>query len=251
MTLENKVALVTGAAKGIGLATARRLAELGSTVVLSDIDRDQGAASAEDLQSQGRDVRFIAADVSNPDDVDNLFKQIENEFGKLDIAFNNAGIEGRLVPIDQATIEDWDQLIGINLSGVFYCMRGEIPLLRAAGGGVIINCSSIAGLVGTAGGGIYCASKHGVIGLTRAVAIDLATEGIRVNAICPGAIETEMVSRVLAERPEQRKVIESMQPIRRLGTPNEIASAVAWLSQDDAALVTGVTLPLDGGWTAQ
>ncbi len=251
MSIKGSVILVTGAANGIGLATAKRFAAGGARVVMSDIDRERGEAEVQELREQSYDARFAYCDVGDPDSIDQLFAHLDSELGRLDFAFNNAGIEGNLVPIDTSDPSDWDRIIAINLSSIYHCMRHEIPMLRQAGGGAIINCSSIAGLVGTQGGGMYCATKHGVIGITRATALDVARDKIRVNAICPGAIDTLMVQRAVGANPDLRSVIEEMQPIGRMGTAEEIASAVYWLCQPDAALVTGIALPLDGGWTAR
>jgi NAD(P)-dependent dehydrogenase (short-subunit alcohol dehydrogenase family) len=250
MSVEGKTILITGAAAGIGLATADLFARNGAKVVLSDIQRDKGEAETARLKSSGYNVTFVYCDVGDRESVDHLFEQINSIYGGLDFAFNNAGIEGKMGPIETTDPAEWDRVININLSSVFRCLQHEIPMMREAGGGVILNCSSIAGLVGTHGGGAYCASKHGLIGLTKAVALDLAREKIRVNAICPGAIDTSMVERAIGDRPEVREMIEGMQPIGRMGTSAEIASAVLWLCQPEAALVTGIALPLDGGWTA-
>lgn len=251
MTLQGSVALVTGGASGIGLAAATRLAESGSRVILSDIQQDQGEREAASLREAGNEVQFVYCDVGDPESIKQLFDQIRTDAGTLDIAFNNAGIEGNMGPLADSDPAEWDRVIGINLSSIYHCMRHEIPIMRAAGSGVIINCSSIAGLVGTPGGSIYCASKHGVIGITRATALEVAREKIRVNAICPGAIDTAMVQRAVDARPEVREMIEGMQPIGRMGNAAEIAEAVLWLCHPEAALVTGIALPLDGGWTAQ
>jgi NAD(P)-dependent dehydrogenase (short-subunit alcohol dehydrogenase family) len=251
MSFEGSVVLVTGAASGIGLDTARTFAREGATVVLSDIQRDKGKQATSDITNEGLNAEFIHCDVSDSDSIDQMFNSIKESYGRLDIAFNNAGVEGNMGPIDSLTLEDWDRVISINLTSVFRCMQHEIAMMRGNGGGVIINCSSIAGLVGTQGGGIYCASKHGVIGLTKAAALDLAADNIRVNAICPGAIDTSMVQRAIEANPGVRSIIESQQPIGRMGTVAEISAAVLWLSRPESALVTGIALPLDGAWTAK
>jgi NAD(P)-dependent dehydrogenase (short-subunit alcohol dehydrogenase family) len=251
MVFEGKVALITGAASGIGLATAERFASWGATVVLSDIATEQGQKASDELQERGAESLFIRADVSDQNDVASLFREIDDRYGKLDFAFNNAGIEGDLAPIVDSTMENWRRVIEINLSSAFYCMKEEIPLMRKAGGGVIVNCSSVAGLVGVDGGAAYCASKHGLIGITKAVALDHARENIRVNAICPGVVDTAMVQRFFEVHPERRNIVEESQPVGRIGKPEEIASAVTWLCLPESAFVTGVALPVDGAWTAR
>lgn len=248
---EGKVALVTGASSGIGLVTAQRFARLGAKVVLSDINDEAGNQAAEQIRSDGGEASYIHADVSSYDDVASLMRQIDETYGQLDFAFNNAGIEGEIGPIEQSSLENWHRVIAVNLSSVFYCMKEQIPLMKRNGGGVIINCSSIAGLVGTQGSGVYGASKHGVIGLTRSAAIEHAQAGIRVNAVCPGAIKTVLVERVITEHPEMKEMIDNLHPIGRMGEPEEVAAAVTWLCQTESAFVTGIALPIDGALTAR
>ena len=248
---EGKVALVTGASSGIGLVTAQRFARLGAKVVLSDINDEAGDQAAEQIRSDGGEASYIHADVSSYDDVASLMRQIDETYGQLDFAFNNAGIEGEIGPIEQSSLENWHRVIAVNLSSVFYCMKEQIPLMKRNGGGVIINCSSIAGLVGTQGSGVYGASKHGVIGLTRSAAIEHAQAGIRVNAVCPGAIKTVLVERVITEHPEMKEMIDNLHPIGRMGEPEEVAAAVTWLCQTESAFVTGIALPIDGALTAR
>jgi NAD(P)-dependent dehydrogenase (short-subunit alcohol dehydrogenase family) len=251
MSFDGRVVLVTGAASGIGQATAERFARFGATVVLSDIADEAGERAATAIVSNQGKATFIRCDVSDSDEVAELMRRIDDEFGRLDFAFNNAGIEGDLLPLADGTLENWHRVMAINLSSVFYCMRVQIPLMKRNGGGVIVNCSSIAGLVGTAGGGVYCASKHGMVGLSKAAALDYARDGIRVNAICPGVINTSMVQRVIERQPEMKKVIEEMEPVGRFGSPEEVAAAVTWLCQPESAFVTGIALPVDGGLTAR
>jgi NAD(P)-dependent dehydrogenase (short-subunit alcohol dehydrogenase family) len=248
---EGKVALVTGAAAGIGLATARRFARLGATVVLSDISDEAGEQAAEQIRSDGAEAVYIRADVSSYDDVSHLMRKIDETYGRLDFAFNNAGIEGAVSPIADSTLENWDRVIAVNLSSIFYCMKEQVPIMKRNGGGVIINCSSIAGLVGTQNSGVYGASKHGVVGLSKSAALDYALDGIRVNAVCPGVINTVMVQRVIEVKPEMKQIIEQMEPVGRFGEPEEVAAAVTWLCQPESAFVTGVALPVDGGLTAR
>lgn len=249
MKFDGKIALVTGAASGIGLVTAQRFAELGAAVVLSDVQREKGESAAETLKADGHTATFIYADVSDYDSVRQLLESIRETYGRLDFAFNNAGIEGAFAPVGQSSVENWHRVISINLDSVFYCMREEVPLMQESGG-VIINCSSIAGLVGTSGGSAYAASKHGVIGMTRSAALDLARQNIRVNAVCPGAVDTPMIQRAFEDNPSARKQVEEMQPIGRMARPEEVAAAVMWLCDDEAAVVTGIALPIDGAWTA-
>jgi NAD(P)-dependent dehydrogenase (short-subunit alcohol dehydrogenase family) len=251
MKIAGSVALVTGAAAGIGLATARRFAESGARVVLSDIQREKGETAAAELREAGREAEFVYADVGDSDSINSLFQRIEETYGELQFAFNNAGVEGIPSPLDTSDDRDWDRVIAVNLSSIYRCMKHEIRMMKRNGEGVIINCASVAGLVGTRNGAIYCASKHGVVGITRAAALDFAREKIRINAVCPGAIETEMVQRAIEASPEVRTMIENLQPIGRMGSADEIASAVLWLCQPEAALVTGAAFALDGGWTAQ
>lgn len=251
MRFTGKIALVTGAASGIGLATAGAFAEAGAGVVLTDINKEDGESAASQLRSAGHAARFVYADMTDPASILQLFDDIAGEEGRLDFAFNNAGIEGVMAPVDQSDPANWDRVLAINLTSVYQCMRHEIPMIRDAGGGAIINNSSIAGLVGTAGGAAYCASKHGMIGLTRAAALDHVREGVRVNAVCPGGIDTAMVQRVYRDKPETKQMIEEMQPIGRLGKPEEVAAAVLWLCQPESAFVTGIALPIDGAWTAR
>jgi NAD(P)-dependent dehydrogenase (short-subunit alcohol dehydrogenase family) len=248
---EGKVALVTGASSGIGLATAQRFARLGAKVVLSDIADQAGQQAAAQVRSEGAEAIYIRADVSRHDDVASLMRQIDETFGRLDFAFNNAGIEGAVGPIAESSLENWDRVIAVNLSSVFYCTREEIPLMKRNGGGVIVNCSSIAGIVGTKNSGIYGASKHGVVGLSRSAALDYALDGIRVNVVCPGVIDTAMIQRVIAEAPEMKAVMEQMEPVGRFGKPEEVAASVTWLCQPESAFVTGIIVPVDGGLTAQ
>ena len=248
---EGKVALVTGAASGIGLTTVKRFARLGAKVVLSDIADEAGEKAAEEIRADGSEAIYIHADVSNYDDVASLMRQIDENFGRLDFAFNNAGIEGEVGPIAQTSLENWHRVMAVNLSSIFYCMKEQIPLMKRNGGGVIINCSSIAGIVGTQDTGIYGASKHGVVGLTRSAALDYARDGIRVNAVCPGAIRTVLVERVITEHPEMKQRIDELHPIGRMGEPEEVAAAVTWLCQPESAFVTGIALPIYGALTAR
>jgi NAD(P)-dependent dehydrogenase (short-subunit alcohol dehydrogenase family) len=244
---QDRVALVTGASAGIGEAIARAFAQAGAQVVLSDIADARGEALAADLRARGADAMYVSADVSDPAAVGALFDAIEARHGRLDFACNNAGIEGTPARTEACTFENWDRTLAINLSGVWYCMRRQIPLMEKGGGGVIINVSSIAGLKGIDGLPAYVASKHGLVGLTKAAALETAKRNIRVNAICPAAIDTEMIQRFSGGDPEALAGMHAMQPIGRMGTPGETADAVLMLCADESRFLTGVVLPVDGG----
>lgn len=247
----DKVALVTGATSGIGEATARALARAGGRVVVSGIDDVHGTRVVEEITREAGTAVFIHADVSHGEDVEHLVNETVRQFGQIDIAFNNAGVEGETSLTADWTEECWLRVLDVNLSGVWRCMKSEIRAMLANGGGVIVNCSSVAGLVGFAGSAAYVASKHGVIGLTRTAALEYAPMGIRVNAVCPGVIDTPMVQRVTHDDPEQARQIVALEPIGRMGTPEEIAEAVVWLCSDAATFVVGHPLVVDGGLVAR
>lgn len=252
MSDENaKVALVTGAASGIGAAAARIFAAHGERVVVSDMNESGGQATAARITGADGEAIFVRADVSVAADVQALVSTTVENFGRLDHAFNNAGIEGEQAPLAEIAEDDWDRLIGINLRGVWLCMRAEIPAMLERGGGAIVNNASVAGLVGFAGAGAYTASKHGVVGLTRAAALDYAQLGLRVNAVCPGIIDTPMVARAVEGNPELAAGLKAGEPIGRLGTPEEIGEAAYWLCSDAASFMTGQAVAVDGGFTAQ
>jgi NAD(P)-dependent dehydrogenase (short-subunit alcohol dehydrogenase family) len=249
--MRDRVALVTGAATGIGRAAALAFAHEGADVVVADIDDERGTKVAAEVEAVGVHAIFVHADMSRPDEVDELVNRTVERFGRIDYAFNNAGIEGTPAPTDECTRENWDRTIATNLTGVFSCMHAEIPKMLAQGGGVIVNNASVAGLVGFAGIPAYTASKHGVVGLTRNAALDYATRNIRVNAVCPGVIDTEMVERFTHHDTEAMQELTKTEPIGRLGTPDEIADAVVWLCSDRASFVTGQAIAVDGGYVAQ
>ena len=247
---EGKVALVTGGSSGIGLSTAVAFARLGASVVVVDWNEDKANNNIESFKSLGVDSLFVQCDVSNSSQVSKMFDQLMARFGRLDFAFNNAGVEGLTAKTHECTEENWDKTVDINLKGVWLCMKYEIPQMLKQKKGVIINCSSVAGLAGYAGLPSYCASKHGLVGLTKSAALEYAGQGIRVNAICPGVIHTPMIDRITGKD----KVIEmkyaSMEPVGRMGNPEEVAEAVVWLCSDAASFVTGIAMPVDGGYSA-
>jgi NAD(P)-dependent dehydrogenase (short-subunit alcohol dehydrogenase family) len=249
--LEGRVALVTGGSAGIGRATAIAFAREGARVVVSDVDAPGGEETQRLIAGEGGEAIYVEADVSKEAEVQALIGRTIAEYDRLDYAFNNAGIEGATAPTAECTGENWDRVIDINLKGAWLCMKYEIPEMIRAGGGAIVNCSSIAGVIGFPGIPAYTASKHGLLGLTRAAALEYATRGIRVNAVCPGVIRTAMVERFTGGSAEAEVRLVSGEPMERMGTPEEVASAVLWLCSEGAAFVTGHPLMVDGGWVAR
>jgi NAD(P)-dependent dehydrogenase (short-subunit alcohol dehydrogenase family) len=249
--LRGKTAIVTGASAGIGRATARALAVAGAAVVLADVDSARGEKAADELRAEGHRALFVAVDVSDDLQVAAMVARTVEEFGGLDLAFNNAGVEGTPAITHECSRENWDRTLAINLTGVWNCMRHEIPRMLERGGGSIVNCSSVAGLVGFASIPAYTASKHGVVGLTRTAALEYAEQGIRVNAVCPGVIDTEMVARFTGGRPEAAAAMVATEPVGRLGRPEEIADAVVWLCSDRSSFVTGQAIAVDGGFVTR
>lgn len=249
--LAGRVALVTGAASGIGAATARAFAREGVAVLLTDTQVALGEEVTGDLVAKGARANFMKCDMRDERDIAAAVGLAVEEFGGLHIAFNNAGIEGAQAPTAECTIDNWDQVINVNLRGVWLCMKHEIPAMLASGGGSIVNCASIAGIVGFPNIPAYVASKHGVIGLTKTAALEYATQNIRVNAVCPGVIQTPMIERFVKDNPDARAGLTAGEPMARVGTPDEIASAVLWLSGSGASFATGHALVVDGGWVAR
>jgi len=248
--MEGKVALVTGGTSGIGRDTALLFAKSGVKVVVAGRREKEGDETVELIRAAGGDGLFVKADVSKAAEVQRLIQKTVEGFGRLDVAFNNAGIEGIWVPIVNQSEEDWDRTIDINLKGVWLCLKYEIQqMLRQGDGGAIVNMSSIAGLVGSAGAAAYCATKHGVLGLTKAAALENARTGIRINAVCPAAIETSMAERLFGA-PKVHEFVLGCHPIGRFGRPEEVAEAVLWMCSDRASFMTGQSLVLDGGFLA-
>lgn len=248
--LRGKVAIVTGGTSGIGRDASVLFAKAGVKVVVAGRREVEGKETIDLVRAAGGDSLFVKTDVSKGAEVEALVQKTVEKFGRLDIAFNNAGIEGTWIPIVDQTEEDWDRTIDINLKGVWLCLKYQIrQMLKQGDGGAICNMSSVAGWIGSAGAATYCASKHGVIGLTKSAALETARNGIRVNAVCPAVIETPMGERIFGA-PEMRKFALGFHPIGRFGTPMEIAEAVVWMCSDKASFMTGQSLILDGGMLA-
>ena len=251
MDQDTKVALVTGAATGIGFATARALAEAGFSVVLADRDAERGETAADSLRRAHHNASFMSCDVSDADSVAALHRGIMDIHGRLDSACNNAGVEGEQAATADSSIDNFDQVINVNLRGVYLCLREQLRIMEQQGHGAIVNMASAAALVGFATLPAYCASKGGVVQLTKTAAVEYAPLGIRVNAICPGAIKTEMIERITGAEPETEAQFRGLHPMERFGRPQEIADNVVWLCSEGASFITGHALPVDGGMVAR
>jgi NAD(P)-dependent dehydrogenase (short-subunit alcohol dehydrogenase family) len=251
LSFDNQVALVTGAGSGMGLATAKAFAEAGASVVLADNREESVRTAAEELIAAGHKALAIRCDVADEAQVAAMVEQTVSTFGRLDAAFNNAGIQGPVAETADASGEDFDRVNAVNLRGVWNCMKYELLLMRKQGSGAIVNTSSIGGLVGIAGRGAYHASKHGMLGLMKSAALEYASRGIRINAVCPGIIETPMVAGMLVSQAEAMKELMKDVPIGRLGRAEEVAAAVLWLCSPAASFVIGHALVVDGGYTVR
>ena len=246
-----KVALITGGSSGIGRASSLAFAREGAQVIVSDVVADAGQETVELITKAGGTASFVAANVSQAAEVEALITQCIATYGRLDCAHNNAGIEGPGASTVEYDEDSWDRVIAINLTGVWLCMKYQIPEMLKHGGGAIVNTSSAAGLLGFRGGSAYVASKHGVVGLTKTAALEYAKAGVRVNAICPGAIDTPMMGRITGHKPHRAERMASSEPVGRMGSPEEIAEAAIWLCSDGASFVTGHAMSVDGGLVAQ
>ncbi|WP_119066418.1 SDR family NAD(P)-dependent oxidoreductase [Rubrobacter indicoceani] len=245
-----KVVLVTGAASGIGRESALAFGREGASVIVSDISEGDGISVAGEIAAAGGEATFVRADVSVAEEVESLVRQTVAAYGGLDVAHNNAGIGGTYAPTESYPEKDFDRVISVNLKSVWLCMRAEIPAMLERGGGAIVNTASAAGLVGLAYNTAYTAAKHGVVGLTKAAAQEYAKKNIRINAVCPGFVETPMVTETLTDY--SRDALVKAHPIGRLGAAGEVVGAVMWLASDtEAAFVTGTTVSVDGGLTSR
>ena len=252
MRFNEKVIVVTGGSTGIGLATAQAFAKEGATVVIADVDDDNSMSAVRAITESGGRAERIICDVSRESDVASTMEEVVGRYGRIDCAFNNAGVEGTSSEIADYAFESWERVIGVNLTGVFLCMKHEIRQMLLQGGGAIVNNASILGTVGFNRAAAYAAAKHGVLGLTKVAALEYAARGIRVNSVCPGFVATPMLERAgILSSSETRSAIENLHPIHRLGRPEEIANAVLWLCSEEASFVHGQGVFVDGGYLAQ
>ena len=249
--VQGKIALVTGGGSGIGRATALALAREGAKVMIADYVPEGGDRTVKMIKEKGGDASFVHADVAIGKQVEAMVNNTVETYGRIDLAFNNAGIEGRMADSVAATEENFDRIIAINLKGVWLCMKSEIPQMLKQGGGAIVNTASVAGLVAVEALSAYTASKHGVIGLTRTAALEYAQKNIRVNCVCPGLINTPMVARMIDSGGMNEQDFVAAEPVGRMGKPEEIGEGVLWLLSDAASFVTGHPLVVDGGWVAR
>ena len=249
--LDGKVALITGAGSGIGRASALAFVREGAKVAVADIVVEGGEETVRMVKEAGGEAFFIKVDVANAAEVEAMVNAVVDTYGRIDCAYNNAGIEGRLASTDEYPEDVFDKVIDINLTGVWLCMKYELPHMLKQGSGAIVNTASGAGLIGVAGMSAYVASKHGVVGLTKTAALEYAKSGIRVNSVCPGLIQTPMVERITADQPQLGEALVAAEPVGRTGKPEEIAESVVWLSSDAASFVTGHAMSVDGGFVAQ
>jgi len=249
--VQGKIALVTGGGSGIGRATALVLAREGAKVMIADYVPEGGDRTVKLIKEAGGDASFLHTDVSDPKQVEAMVNKTVETYGRIDCAFNNAGIEGRMADTVAATEDNFDRIIAINLKGVWLCMKYEIPQMLKQGGGSIVNTASAAGLVAVEGLSAYNASKHGVVGLTKTAALEFAQKNIRVNCVCPGLINTPMVARMIDSGGMNEQDFIAAEPVARMGKPEEIGEGVVWLLSDAASFVTGHPLAIDGGWVAR
>ncbi|HKV53086.1 MAG TPA: SDR family oxidoreductase [Candidatus Binataceae bacterium] len=249
--VQGKIVLVTGGGSGIGRATALKLAQEGATVAIADYIPEGGERTVKMIKDAGGTASFIQADVSVTKEVEAMVAKTVSTYGRMDGAFNNAGIEGRMATTVECTEEVFDRTIAINLKGVWLCMKNEIPQMLKQGGGAIVNTASVAGLVGFERLPAYNASKHGVVGLTRTAALEYAAKNIRVNCVCPGVIRTPMVERLLDTGGFTEQELNAGEPVGRMGKPEEIAQGVVWLLSEASSFVTGHPMAIDGGWISR
>jgi NAD(P)-dependent dehydrogenase (short-subunit alcohol dehydrogenase family) len=247
---EGKSVLVTGAGSGIGRATALAFAFEGARLIVCDVNEPDGLATVAAVQERGADAEFVRADVSRSGDCAVMVERALRRFGRLDVAFNNAGINLAVAPIAEVKESDWERILAVNLTGVYLCMKHEIPAMKRGGGGAIVNTASVGGLIGTAGVTAYCATKHGVVGLTKSAALDHIKDGIRINAVCPGGTRTAMLAEWF-KNPEVERAALAGTPIGRMADPAEIARTVLFLASEESSFMVGHALVADGGLTAQ
>jgi len=247
---EDSIALITGGARGIGRATALAYARKGCHVAIADLHDDDAQGVVEEIERIGQRALYLHCDVSDSDSVASMMTGVKQEFGQLDYACNNAGIEGDQAPTADSSLENFDRVMAVNLRGLFICMGEELALMLERGKGSIINVASIAGLIGFPKLPAYCASKGGVVQLTRTAAIEYAEQGIRINAVCPGAVQTEMIDRITGKTADVVEQFRNMHPMKRMATPEEVANTIVWLSSKEASFITGQAIAVDGGYVA-